>query len=255
MATVQSIVRALNILQEFTPETPILGVSELSRKLNMERSAVQRAVVSLMEGGLLDQEPVSGKYTLGLGLLELSGIMLQGRYYSGAVRPFLRELADIAGESVYLGVLFNSDSIIQIDDVASPHLVQYPGWVGRRLPLYCTASGKIVLANFPNEEINNYIKNTKLESFTPKSITNPDVLLQDLALSKERGYATDDGEYNDGIIAISAAVPTPDGGTNAVVTILGPKYRFPMKKAIESSDALLAIAGKIPVRPFLFMFD
>ena len=255
MAAVQSVVRALSILRAFSPDAPVLGVAELSRMLNMERSAVQRAVASLVEGGLLNQEPVSGKYSLGLGLLELAGTMLQGRYHHGAVRPYLRELADLSGESVYLAVLYNSDSAIQIDDVASPHLVQYPGWIGRQLPLYCTASGKILMANMAPEHLEKILKTTEFKSFTSMTITNPDELRQDLVIAKEQGFAISEGEYTNGLISIASSVPGVEGGVSAAVTIIGPKYRFTKDKALECADALRAIAGKVPARPFLFKFD
>jgi DNA-binding IclR family transcriptional regulator len=244
----QSVERAVEILQQFTPDAPLLGVSDISRQLGLDRSVVQRTMASLVKGDLLEQDPASGKYRLGLGLLVLSGTMLQGRNLPGAIRPFLRELTDLIGESVYLAILYRGDTVLQIDDVASPHLIQYPGWTGLRLPLYCTASGKILLAHMSPERRDEILDRVELRAFTSKTITDPAELRQELILAREQGYAMVVEEYEEGINSVAAAVSAPEGGTPAALTAVGPKFRFGEEKMKGSTDALLAVAKEISGR-------
>jgi DNA-binding IclR family transcriptional regulator len=246
--TVQSVERAIIILQQFTADVPLLGVADISRQLDLDRSAVQRAVASLVDGGLLEQDSVSGKYRLGLGLLELAGTMLQGRNLPAVIRPFLRELTDLVGESVYFGILYHGDSVLQIDDVASKHLIQYPGWTGRRLPLYCTASGKVLLANMLPERVEKLLNTMELRALAPRTITDHAELLNELATIRECGYATDFQEFQGGVNAIAACVSVPGAGVPAAVTVVGPKYRFSEAQALGCTDALLAVATEVSHR-------
>jgi DNA-binding IclR family transcriptional regulator len=241
--TLQSVDRAVDILRLFTPDVGLLGVSDIGRALELDRSVVQRTIASLVNGGLLEQDAVSSKYRLGLGLIEFAGTMLQSRNIPAIVRPFLRELTDLVGESVYLAVLYRGDSVLQLDDVASAHLIQYPGWTGRRLPLYCTSSGKVLLANMTADRLDELLGSTTLRSLTAKTITDREALRQELSLVRERGYATDFGEFQDGVNAVAAAVPGPSGGAQACIAIVGPAYRFSETAVMESTGALVAVAN------------
>lgn len=246
----KSVERVISILRVFTPDEPLLGIVEISRRLGVDRTVAQRTIVSLMKGGLLEQDSVSGKYHLGFGLLELSGNMLQGRNLPGAIRPLMRELSDLVGESVYLGILYRGDSVLQIDDVFSPQLIQYPGWVGRRLPLHSTASGKCILANMTSEHLEQILGNIDFAAFTPKTPTDPRAFRQELMAVKEKGYAKSLGELIEGMNAVAAPVPGSEGGTSAAITVVGPRYRFSEEKAIECVDALVAVAGQVSDRLF-----
>lgn len=246
--------RAISILRVFTPDEPLLGIVDISNRLGIDRTVAQRTVATLVNGKLLEQDAATGKYHLGLGLLELSGNMLQGRKMPGIIRPFLRELTDLVKESVYLGILYGGDTVMQVDDVASPHLIQYPGWVGRRLPLHCTASGKVILANMDLECLEERLENIDFRAFTPKTITDPQEFRDVLTEVREQGYATSFEELTEGMNAVATAVSVSKGGSPAAITVVGPKYRFSEKEAIECTDALVAVTGEVSSRLFHSQF-
>jgi DNA-binding IclR family transcriptional regulator len=77
-----------------------------------------------------------------------TGTMLQGHKLPAVLHPFLRELADLIGKCARLDILYRSESVLQIDEATSTHLIGYSGWTGRRLPLDCTAFGRVFLAHF-----------------------------------------------------------------------------------------------------------
>jgi IclR family KDG regulon transcriptional repressor len=242
---IQSIARAAALLREFTVETPLLGVAELSDRLGYERSTVQRLVSSLADAGLLDQDPVSSKYRLGLVLLELSGTMLKSRALPELITPYLRYLTDLVGESTYLAVL-DRDSVLEVVEIPSAVMIQHSGWTGRRLPLHCTSSGKAILACLPAEDLEEFLRTTELRAFTPKTITDPEELRAELEEVVARGYATDLEEYETGTNAVSVALTTyPGEPAVAAVAIVGPSFRF-TEEAIEGcADALTALGVEI----------
>lgn len=247
----QTVDRTVEILRLFTPETPLLGISDISRLLDLDRSVVQRTIASLVNGDLLEQHEISSKYCLGFGLLELSGTMLQGRNLLASIRPFLRELVNLVGESAYVGVLYQGNSVLQLDSIDSTHLIQYSGWTGIKLPLYSTASGKIILANMETGQCEQLLSTIELQAFTNKTITDRQKLCDELVQAKEQGYALSLEEFEDGINSIAAILPNKEGATPAALTIIGPKYRLPKEKAISFADTLKAAANQIPSRfPF-----
>ena len=252
---VQSVGRAIAILHEFTPDAPLLGVADISRQLDLDRSAVQRTVATLVDGGLLEQDPVSGKYRLGLGLLELSGTMLQGRNLPGAIRPFLRELTDLVGESVYLGMLYRGNSVLQIDEVTSAHLIGYTSWIGRRMPLYCTASGRVLMAHMKPERLEVLLDAMELLPRTAKTVTDREELTKELAVVRDQGFSITLEEFMEGVNAASVAVAAPKGGMPLTVAVAGPTYRFSEERVRGCTDALLAVANQISSRLPNTMFN
>jgi IclR family KDG regulon transcriptional repressor len=241
---IQSIARAAAILREFSAETPVLGVAELSRRLDLDRSTVQRLVSSLADAGLLDQDPISKKHRLGLGLLELSGTMVKCRGFPHIVRPYLRHLTDLVGESTYLGVLDRA-SVLEIEEIPGPYMIQHSGWTGRRLPLHCSASGKALLAGMAPEEAEGLIARLDLQPLTGRAITDRDDLRREIVEVRERGYATCFGEFDQGTNALAAALSLPGKMTQGAVCIVGPSIRFTESKALECVDSLWAVCREI----------
>ena len=173
--SIQSVARAVSILHEFATDTPLLSVTELSARLGLDRSTTQRLAASLVQGGLLDQDPTTSKYRLGLGLIELAGTMLQSHALPQVVLPYLRHVADLVGESTYLGVLDGS-SVLEAVYVPTAQLIDFGGWTGRRMPLYCTASGKVLLAYMAPQRQQQVLAALDLHPFTPHTITDVTML-------------------------------------------------------------------------------
>ena len=150
-APIQSLQRAVAILRSFTEAEPELGVLELSRRLDLHKSTVSRMIATLQSEGLIDQNLETGKYRLGVGLVSLAGVALGRLNARAAAQPHLANLVTISQETVNVTVL-DGKECVNIDRAASPQPIQYIGWIGRRSPLHCTASGKIILAHMTPQE-------------------------------------------------------------------------------------------------------
>jgi DNA-binding IclR family transcriptional regulator len=212
--------------------------------LGVDRSAIQRAIASLVEADLLEQDSVSGKYRLGLALLELAGTMLKSRSLPDVTRPYLRYVADQVGESAYLSCL-HDNSVLEIVDVPSVHLVQYSGWMGRRLPLHCTSSGKALLAGLPLDRLEQILATLDLPAMTSRTITDRAQLRTELAKVREQGYATDFGEYEEGSHAVAVPLLSGGGWAPIEIAVVGPAFRFSEEKARQSTAALTAVAREL----------
>lgn len=243
--TIQSVERAANILFLFTPEEPLLGISEISYKLGMNQSTIHHLVQSLIPTGLLEQEPNSKKYRLGMRTIELGGNMLRSRSLSVIVEPYLHHITDELNETAYLGVLIDGE-LLNLQQICTRHLVQDCGWQGRKTPFYCTSAGKNLAAYLPEEEIRRLIGKFGLKRYTATTITDPEELLVEFQRIREQGYALSFGELEDQNNAVSVPIKlSMKNNAIAAVGVVGPAYRFTQQKCIDSVPLLKSVAADV----------
>ncbi|WP_420630225.1 IclR family transcriptional regulator [Candidatus Leptofilum sp.] len=242
-APIQSIQRAAAILRSFTEAEPELGVSELSRRLNLHKSTVSRMIATLQAEGLIDQNPESGKYRLGIGLVGLAGVAL-GRLDARTVaQPHLSDLVAASQETVNVTAL-DGNECVNIERMASPQPIQYIGWIGRRSPLHCTASGKLILAHMTPEE-RTAVLPQPLRQYTDKTITDGYQLTRQLNQICQQKYAIVHEEYEIGFSSMAGPLYNHQGNLLATVSISGPTYRLNDAVFQEQLPMLLATCQKI----------
>lgn len=224
LSAIQSIQRAAAILRSFTEAEPELSVTELSRRLDLHKSTVSRILTSLQYEGLIGQNPETGKYRLGVGLVSLAGVALGRLDVRGVAQPHLNRLVEISQETINVTIL-DGNECVNVERVASPKPIRYVGWIGRRTPLHCTASGKIFLAYMSAAERNGRLQ-LPLARYTPKTITDVALLEQSLAQVCAQGYATVHEEFEEGFSAVAAPVFNHKGDVDATISISGPAYRL-----------------------------
>ena len=170
-AQTQSLERGLLILSAFRPEEPLIGISELARMLDLNRSTVHRYVATLHRLGYLQQDPATRKYRLGMRVLDLGFSAINSMELREIAAPHLQELSDKTGHTVNMAILDDSD-IVYIDRVRSPR----PGQsqidlnlhIGSRLPAYCTSMGKVMLAYLPEPALRDVLDGTDLVPARPE---------------------------------------------------------------------------------------
>jgi DNA-binding IclR family transcriptional regulator len=221
---IQSIRRAIAILRCFTEVEPEMGVLEISRRLELHKSTVSRALSTLQHEGLVGQNPVTGKYRLGLGLISLAGVALGRLDVRAAAQPYLGDLVETSQETVNVTVL-DGDECVNIDRHASPKPIRYVGWIGRRTPLHCTASGKVLLAFMGPEERLNFLP-SPLIRYTDRTITELRILEEHLARICQQGYAITHEEFEEGFSAIAAPIFNHRKQAVGTLSISGPTFRI-----------------------------
>jgi IclR family pca regulon transcriptional regulator len=215
----QSLERGLAILGCFTPEHPVLGIADIADELGMSRSTTHRYVTTLLALGYLEQGR-SRKYRLGLRVTDLGMSALNSTGLREHVHPFLEELRERTGYTIGLAVL-DGPEILYVDRARSWRRTErdtdiglYPG---SRMPAYCTAMGKVLLAYLPDEVQRELIAQLRLERNTPSTITSKQGLRAELERISEDGYALNDQELRPGLQAI--AVPVRDESREVVAAV------------------------------------
>src|SRR6266540_2933112 len=198
---VQSVTRAVRAL-ELIAEEGELGVTDLGRGLGVHKATASRLAATLAAGGLIERDPVTDRYRLGLGLIRLAG----GTH-----------------ETVNIGVL-SGGGVVYVDQVSSAHLVATTNWVGRRTPLHGSSSGKVFLAHMPEPERQRILERP-LEALTRRTMTDPARLRRQLEEVRVRGYATIQDELEEGLNAVAAPVWRSGGDLVAALSVSGPSFR------------------------------
>lgn len=242
-SAIQSIQRAAAILRSFTEVEPELSVTELSRRLDLHKSTISRILSTLQYEGLIGQNPETGKYRLGVGLVSLAGVALGRLDVRGVAQPHLNTLVEISQETINVTIL-DGNECINIERVASPKPIRYVGWIGRRTPLHCTASGKVFLAHMAPAERAGRLR-FPLTQYTEKTITEALKLEQSLAQVCAQGYAAVHEEFEDGFSAIAAPVFNHKGQVDATITISGPTYRLGVAEIETFVEPLQQVAQSI----------
>ena len=247
----QSLERGLAILGCFTPEHPILGIADIADELGMSRSTTHRYVTTLLALGYLEQGR-SRKYRLGLRVTDLGMSALNATGLREHVQPYLQELRQRSGFTVALAV-FDGGEALLVDRARSWRRAQRETDLGlqpgSRLPAYCTAMGKVLLAYLPGPVLDEVLSQVKLARRGPNTITNKQGLRIELERIAEDGLAVDDQELNDGLVAIAAPVRDDSREVVAAVGIAAHPEAISLGDLVEAlSPHLISTASRISSR-------
>jgi DNA-binding IclR family transcriptional regulator len=234
---------AIRVLREFTQSSPKLGVSDLARRLDLDRATVHRMLRTLYEERMIDQDPDTRLYRLGSGVLELAHAFLRQHGVAEVAKPELEKLRDATGETVALQVLDAKESVC-VATSESRHSVRVAYVIGERMPLHCTSSGAVFLANMP-PAIRKAMLAGKLQKYTPKTIVDVEKILRFVEQSGRTGIGVADETYHNGTRTISAPVIDATGATIAAVTIAGPVQRLSSKMLMKLARPLQRTADVV----------
>ena len=187
----------------------------------MSKSTLSALLSTLERFDLVERDPESRAYRLGMGLLDLGGAVLRRLDLPELARPSLRRLAETSHETAILHVRDGEESVIA-DRIEPRRQLKVVAPLGHRLPPFAGSVAKAVLATLPDHEVAALLDARPLPAFTPRSITTADEYLIELARVREDRYALEDDEYLDGVCAASAAILDADGqavGTLSVAAV------------------------------------
>lgn len=243
---VKSLQKALAILNCFVQKKS-LGITEIANMMDLNKSNVHSILSTFKAMDYLEQDPESGKYHLGIGIFTLCRALGDSFNITLVAKPYLQELSNETNERVYLGIP-NGDEVIYLDAMypaESAYLMRTI--MGERAKMYCTAIGKSMMAYMPREQIEEYAEQDMI-AYTEKTITEKDVLLKNLEITKARGYAIDDMEHEFGVRCVAMPIINRHGTVEAAVSISGPSLRFSDEKIPELAAMLEKTVRKIEMR-------
>jgi len=220
---VQSVERALELLEALADPGEARGVSELARATGLPVATIHRLLATMVSRGYVRQDTSSHKYTLGSHLIRLGEAA--ARDFAQFARPYLAELMEASGETANLAVLEDGQVAYVAQVPSRHHRVRMFTEVGRRVHPHTSGVGKVVLAFRPRAEVEALLARAGLPRRTPRTITDPARFLAELDTVARQGYAIDSGEEEVGVRCL--AVPVFGvGGSVAAMSVSAPEGRL-----------------------------
>jgi DNA-binding IclR family transcriptional regulator len=241
--TVQSVDRAMLLLERLALRGGCAGLSDLARDLGLSRSTVHGLLATLQQHGIVAQE-ANRNYILGIKLFELGNQAVSRLDLRRAAGPVLQRLVDEFQETVHL-VLGDGLEVVYIDKRESPHSMQIVSRVGQRLPAYCTAVGKAMLSVKPEAELDRLLAGAVLTPRTFKTITDKEQLKEQLAQIRRQGFALDCGEFAEGLVCVGAPIWDYTNQVVAAMSISGPSVRMRETKVRQAIQSVMSGAAEI----------
>jgi DNA-binding IclR family transcriptional regulator len=210
------------------------------------KSTVHRLAVTLVSEGMLEQNPETAKYRLGIALFGLGALVRRRMDVSAEARPQLFRLRESTGETVHLAILDRTE-IMYIYNLESHHAIRMRSDIGVRKPAYCTAEGLAILAFQPEPLVAEIIAHG-LKARTSKTNTSPKKLWKILEQVREQGYAFEDEQSEVGMRSIAAPIRNSSGDVVAAVGVAGPVQRLSDAVLAEFAPKVVEVADTVSLR-------
>jgi len=231
--------RALEIVDALAEADAELGTNELSRRTGINASTVSRLLATLAAAGFVEHVAQTGRYRLGVRLLQLGNLVLARLDLRELARPYLHELVAATGETATLSAPGEYDAVT-VDFVQSAASVQGVARLGRPGIGHATATGKVLLAFGPTKP-----RPGPLRAFTPRTTTRRRELTRELERIRARGWASANGEREPDLNAIAAPLLDARGDLAAIMGLQGPATRFTPRTMRASVPELLRCAEAV----------
>ena len=243
---IQSVDRAMQLLQELAELGGCAPLSTLARQMGLSRSTVHGLLATLRYHGMVSQDD-QGNYVLGIRLFELGYRAVSRLDLRIAAGPILQQLVDEFMETVHL-VVSDGPHVVYIDKRESPQSMQIVSRIGQRLPAYCTAVGKAILAFKPEDELEQLLASASLIPLTRNTITDRELLKMHLHQVRLQGYALDQEEIAEGLRCAGAPIFDYTSQVVGAVSISGPSVRMNDEKITQAVQAVLRASREISRR-------
>jgi IclR family KDG regulon transcriptional repressor len=227
--TVQVVSRALDLIEQLSQSPKPMGLTELSKSVELSKSTVSRLLATLQSRGYVEKVEPNGKYTLGPKLISLVSCHIGSLELQTEARPYLSLLASDLNLTTHLGIL-DGNEVIYIEKLDRFPTKQLYSQIGYRVPAYCSSLGKCLLARYSGEELERIMGGTRFQTYTARTIPTLEALKEQLRRIRDQGWAMDDQEYTVGHMCVGAPIYDYRGeiiaavsasGTSAVLT---PEY-------------------------------
>lgn len=222
---IQTVSRALDLLELFQKSDAELGLTDLGSRMNLQKNNVFRLVATLKAKNYIELNNSTGKYRLGIMTRALGQIATRQIDFVSHARPFLIDLKQQCCESSYFSAIRDGYTHY-FDGVESDLAVRVSHQAGSSRPLYCTAAGRVQLAFMEPQKQKNLLSASEMKGFTDNTITDLPRLQIELEKVAQQGFAIDDQEHDAGVMEIAAPVFDSNGTIIGAISIVGPEMRL-----------------------------
>lgn len=240
-----SVTRTLGILEHLSNHKSI-NLERLAEETSLPKPTLYRFLSTLVELGYVYRD-ANDQYSLTLKMFSVGSKGLSHMEISQVAAPAAEELGLHVGETVHMGVL-DDGSAMYILKIESRYTIRMYSRVGKRIPLYCTAIGKVLLSELPEGRLNDLVKQMEFVPFTRNTITGSKELLAQLSEIRHLGFAEDKEEHEEGICCIAVPVRDYEGTLVAGLSVSWPVFRFHHELRQEYISAIKKCADTISAR-------
>jgi IclR family acetate operon transcriptional repressor len=232
------------ILDAVSRSSEPVTLGELTNLLGIDRSSAFRLANTLKRRGFLAYPTGRKDYVLGSSLWRLAHQYNWGAMLVRVSREPLKQLAGRMNETAHLAIREGKQALF-IDHAAVNHVIAVSGQTGEMVPLYCTAHGKALLADFDEVELRALFGSSQLKAFTKQTARTVAQLADTCAQIRAQGFATDDGEFQEGVRCVAAPIRAHDGVILGSVGISAPTLRFPKERCRACGAQVCETANQI----------
>jgi DNA-binding IclR family transcriptional regulator len=240
---VHAVDNATSILFALAADGQAVGVSDVARRVGLDKSTVSRTLQTLAEVGFVAKDAQAGRYRLGMAIVRLAQVALDGLDLRRTAQPYIDEIGSQTGETSHVAV-WSEDSATIIGHVPGTHPIRAPGAVGERMPAHCTSLGKVLLAFQPQAVIDRILA-AGLTRYTPATITDPERLNDELREIRSTMVGYNNAEYRVDAVAVAAPVWDHQGLIAAAVSASGPAYRLAGPRMAEATEVVRLAAERL----------
>lgn len=234
---------SLDVLNRFG-ERDAWSLADLTEEVGQAKSRVFRILSTFEECGYLTRDTASGEYRPGPRLVALTASPIRYEQLRWQALPPLQLLAEDTGETAHVGILFGTE-VVTVQLVEGRHEVRMHSSVGKRSPANASSLGKVLLAYFPEPEIDEFLRTTKLHRMTPHTIVDAKKLREHLREVRDAGYALDKEELQVGLRCVAAPITDHTGRVVASVSISAPSFRLDEQAALRLVPRVIECARTI----------
>jgi IclR family transcriptional regulator, KDG regulon repressor len=242
--TIESVARALTLLELFSTATPDLDLTTISRRAALPKSSAFRYLSALEQLGYIERDAATGTYHLGMKLFQLGQVAVSRLDVRTVARPIMQELARRYQETINLGML-NGQQVLLIEVVDGTRSIRMGSRLGERDPLHTSAVGKAILAYQGPAAIEALVQADALPRLTAHTLTDPEALGHDLAGVRERGYSLDREEGEIGLCCVGIPIFNHRGQVLSALSLSAPAARLPLDTAHVIGRELVAYSVRM----------
>jgi IclR family acetate operon transcriptional repressor len=240
------IVNAIAVLRTFTAEEPLLGVTEIANRVGLHKSTVSRILSTFEQEHLVERDPETRRFRLGLGLIAIAGPLLAELEERRVAYPVLRELAEQTGETSALMVWNGAESMC-VEQIASHHQIKHTTPLGARYKDAMSASVQVFLSAQPTERVTAMLRSGAIDypGLDDTSVEAYEIRLKDVS---RRGWAINYGESSIDEVGVAAPVYDHRGDVVAAVLVPAPRFRVSRERLESLGEACAAAAHRVTSR-------
>lgn len=235
------ILKAIEILLHVVREGRPISLADLSRGVGLPKPTVHRLALLLQQEGLLQKDPLTRRYLVGSTMEMLALNAIQNAPGHSTRRLHMERLAEKIGEGINLAVL-SGDEVVYVERVVTAQPLRADFGPGTRVPIHCTANGKLLLAYSPLPVRRRVLSAAPFPHYTKNTITTAAELSRELGVIQRARYSEDNEEFLDGVCCLAVPVWTAEGRAIAGLAVMAPSARFPLEKARSHLPDLYATA-------------